>query len=163
MEFYLKMRERGEEGAMLKTLGHIWSDERSKEILKLKNIATADLKVVGANEGTGILSGNLGALCLETECGKVTVNCSGFPLKLRSEIWANITGNPVNYVVVTPTGDETRTANPGDTTINISSIVEVKYNEVIDDKRTGKKSLFLPRFSQERFDKKVANTAVELA
>jgi hypothetical protein len=84
-------------------------------------------------------------------------------LKLRSEIWANITGNPVNYVVVTPTGDETRTANPGDTTINISSIVEVKYNEVIDDKRTGKKSLFLPRFSQERFDKKVANTAVELA
>lgn len=163
MGFYLEMRERGEEGAMIKTLEHKWSNTRSKEILKLKNIATVELKVVGANEGEGVLKGNLGSLILETECGKLNVNCSGFPLKLRSQIWANINNEPVTYSAVVDCDSVYNTVNPGDTTINIGSILEIKYNELINDKRTGKHSLFLPRFDKERLDKTHANTLEEIA
>lgn len=164
MAFYVRMRERGEEGAMLKTTTHKWGDERSKEILKLKNIATCELRVVGSTEGEGVLRGNLGSLELESECGKLSVNCSGFPLQLRSQIWANINNKPVDYVVVDGGMNVTRTVEPNLTTsLNIGSIVEVKYNELIDDKRTGKHSLFLPRFDKERLDKTHANTLEEIA
>jgi hypothetical protein len=36
--------------------------------------------------------------------------------------------------------------------------VAVKYNALIDDKKTGQKSLFLPVFVEIREDKKVADT-----
>ena len=37
-------------------------------------------------------------------------------------------------------------------------IVSVKYNAVIDDKKTGQRSLFLPVFVEIRDDKGVADT-----
>jgi hypothetical protein len=40
----------------------------------------------------------------------------------------------------------------------VGSIVEVKYNAVIESETKDKKSLFLPRFVTKRHDKDVADT-----
>jgi hypothetical protein len=40
----------------------------------------------------------------------------------------------------------------------LGKIVAVKYNALIDDKKTGQKSLFLPVFVEIRDDKGVADT-----
>jgi hypothetical protein len=161
-EFYQRMLSEGEEGAMAKDPSDWWSDKRLKTILKLKSEATADVRVVGWKAGTDALEGNLGSLIVQTEDGKCVTNMSGFPLKLRSEIFANLTNLPVEYKVVNGSLVDVLTANPGDCDVKMDSIVEVLYNQKIMAKDSQVWKLFLPRFSQNRHDKTIANTLEEL-
>jgi ATP-dependent DNA ligase len=160
---YQEMLAAGEEGTMLKDVDTIWENKRSKKILKLKSEFTADFLVTDFIEGTGKLAGNLGSLEMSSSCGKCVASMSGFTLKLRSEIWANLQGHSVVYMMIEGDKEVLYTANPGDTEINIGEIVEIKYNQKIKSRDSDIWSLFLPRFSQVRKDKKVANSLEELA
>lgn len=159
---YEKYRAAGEEGAMLKEIDVLWEDRRSKHLYKMKAEETCELKVTGFNQGKGEFIDYVGSLILESDDGKLVVNMSGFPLKLRAEITANMTGNPSTYMMVEPTGEVTYTAMPGDTEIQINSIVEVMYNEKIKSRDSEIWSLFLPRFEKVRLDKTEANTLSEI-
>jgi len=168
-EFYQRMVSEGEEGAMAKDPGDEWCDKRLKTILKMKGENTADMRVVGFKEGTGKLVGNLGSLEIATDDGKCVTSMSGFTLKFRSGIYANLMNKPVPYFVAAgndPTTGEPmwieHTAMPGDCDVNLSSIIEVLYNQKIKARDTDVWSLFLPRFSKTRDDKIHTNNLEDL-
>jgi ATP-dependent DNA ligase len=161
-EHYNEERANGEEGTMIKDRSMPWEDKRSKLQLKLKAINTGEFEVIGYKDGVGELLGNLGSLNIASLCRKVISDMSGFSLKLRSEIYANLIGAPVDYVMVIKNEEVTFTANVGDTDIDIGSIIEVAYNAVVKGKDSKTYSLFLPRFEKTRLDKTVANTFEEL-
>lgn len=162
-EHYAEMLAAGEEGTMVKSPELLWSDTRSKLQLKLKSENTADLLVVGFIEGTGKLVGNLGSLNVQTSDSLCNVSMSGFSMKVRSEIWANLTKKPVVYTMVVDGAEKEFTAMPGDIDVDLLSIIEIKYNQKIKARDSDVWSLFLPRFSKTRPDKKIANTLAELA
>ena len=135
-EFFEVCRSAGEEGAMLKNMDMVWEPKRSKNIGKMKAEESADLVIVGREEGAGKNVGKLGAFICETSDGKLRVNVgTGFSDEDRKLFWA--------YSM-------------------IYQIIEVKYNQIIQDKNGGLASLFLPRFMGVRYDKNVANSLKEL-
>lgn len=161
-KYYQEVQARGEEGIILKSSKMLWENKRSKLQLKMKSELVCELRVNGWLAGKGELEGNLGALQCFSEDEKVEVNMSGFSLKLRSEIYANLINLPVDYRMVV--GDElkTFTAMPGDCDINIDTIISVKYNAKIKARDCTVYSLFLPRFECTRPDKTVANKLEEI-
>jgi ATP-dependent DNA ligase len=165
---YQKYRDAGEEGAMLKDSSVMWEDRRSKKILKMKAEETCELKVTGYNDGQGEFANYVGSLILSSRDNKVVVSMSGFPLKLRAEITANIHHKVVTYDVAAGVDSEgkplwmTYEAYPNDTEINLGSIVEVTYNEKIKSRDSEVYSLFLPRFDKVRHDKLEANSFEEI-
>jgi ATP-dependent DNA ligase len=161
-EHYQELLAAGEEGSMIKDQDMIWENKRSKKQLKLKSEVTGDFLVTGSSPGVGKLTGNLGSLIIETSDGKVVSSMSGFSLKLRSEIWANITCAEVPYVMVIEGENKTFIAKPDDTDIKIGSIIECEYNQLVKGKDNEIHSLFLPRFKCVRNDKTKANTIKEL-
>lgn len=161
-EHYQEMLAAGEEGTMLKSFDVLWGDTRSKLILKLKSEFTADMEVVGYKAGEGRLVGNLGSLDIATSDRKVFANMSGFSLKLRCEILANLTNSPVPYTMIEDGKEVQYIASPNDVDIGIGSIIEVMYNQKIKARDSDTWSLFLPRFKQSRQDKLIANTLEEL-
>lgn len=161
-EHYQELLAAGEEGSMIKDQDMIWENKRSKKQLKLKSEVTGDFLVTGSTPGVGKLTGNLGSLIIETSDGKVVASMSGFSLKLRSEIWANITSVEVPYVMVIDNENKTFIAKPSDTDVKIGSVVECEYNQLVKGKDNEIYSLFLPRFKCVRNDKDKANTIEEL-
>lgn len=130
-----KFLAEGQEGIILKTKDGIWEDKRAKHQIKFKGEYEADLLCVGWEEGTGKNVGRLGALQLESACGQLKVGVgSGFTDEDRERIGRDVIGK----------------------------IITVKYNAIVDDKRTDTKSLFLPIFLEVREDKTVANTLSQL-
>lgn len=134
--FYQTMRDRGEEGAVIKVATAVWEDARSKNMVKLKNISTGDFLCVGVEPGQGKYANMIGALKCETSC------------------------KTIQFSVGTGLTDEDRQKDP---TNYIGNIVEVKYNEIITAKGRSTKSLFLPVFVTVRWDKKTANSFNELS
>jgi ATP-dependent DNA ligase len=135
---YKNNLQKGLEGCILKNMDAIWSSKRSNDYLKLKNESSADLLVVGFEYGSkgSQFESMLGALICETSDGLLQVNVgSGFKHTLGER------DNPESYV---------------------GKIVEVKYNEVISNKTSDKKSLFLPIYVCVRSDKDVANSLEQL-
>jgi ATP-dependent DNA ligase len=161
-EHYQELLSEGEEGSILKDMDMVWENKRSKKQLKLKASDPGDFIITGYKAGEGKLVGNLGSLIVETSDGKLVSNMSGFSLKLRSEIWANITDAPVSYKMVIGSSDVEFFANPRDTDINIGSIIECEFNQLVKGKDSDVYSLFLPRFKQSRPDKLVPNSLSEL-
>lgn len=161
-EHYNTLRAMDEEGSMIKDASMPWEDTRSKLQLKLKANLIGDFEVIGYKDGVGELTGNLGSLEIASSDRKVVTSMSGFPMKLRSEIYANLTDNPVSYTMVVDDQEKVFVANPGDTEIDIASIIECKYNMLTLARDTNVWSVFLPRFEKVRLDKQVANTFEEL-
>ena len=96
--------------------------------MKIKETKTADLTCHNWEPGTGKLEGLIGALvCTGEVDGK--------------EVVVKVAGLTV-----------VRASAPFETTY-AGRTIEVKYNAVIQDSKTKKYSLFLPRFSCVRFDK----------
>lgn len=129
----------GEEGIILKNFVGVWENKRSKHLVKMKAEHDADLLVVGWQEGSGKYEGLLGSLECETSCGKLKVNVgSGFTDSQRKEY----------------TQEKM-----------IGCIIEVKYNELITEKKKNSSSLFLPIFTRVRLpeDKSVANSLLDLS
>lgn len=131
--FFEQCLEEGEEGAMIKNMDMVWEPKRSKNIGKMKAEKVADLMIVDWKEGTGKNEGRLGAYVCETRDGLLRVNVgTGFSDDERDEILPN------------------------------GTIIEVMYNQKIQDKNSGLASLFLPRFMSVRVDKNEANSFEEL-
>jgi len=128
---YQQKLAEGEEGLVLKDPRGPWEDKRVKHQVKMKAELEADLRVTGFIPGSGKFEGKIGSLLVESADGKVKT------------------------AVGTGLNDEERSL-PFLEFYN--KIVSVKYNALIDDKKTGQKSLFLPVFVEIRGDKTVADT-----
>ena len=127
---YQKNLAEGEEGLVLKDPKGPWEDKRVKHQVKMKAELEADLRVTGFLQGAGKFEGKIGSLLVESADGKVKT------------------------AVGTGLNDEERSYDPSEF---LGKIVAVKYNALIDDKKTGQKSLFLPVFVEIREDKTVAD------
>ena len=127
---YKEQLAHGEEGVILKDPKGPWEDKRVKHQVKMKAELEADLRVTGFLPGAGKFEGKIGSLLVESADGKVKT------------------------AVGTGLNDEERSWDPKEF---IGKIVAVKYNALIDDKKTGQKSLFLPVFVEIREDKTVAD------
>lgn len=114
------------EGLML-NLDTPYECKRTKNLIKVKRFHTADLRVIGCEEGTGRNKGRMGALIADFKGNPVNVG-SGFSDELRVELWKNRDSI-------------------------IDSIIEVKYKEITRDKKTNKESLQFPVFICMRPDK----------
>ena len=122
----------GLEGVILKSKTMIWEDKRSKHQVKFKAELECDLEVIEWQEGTGKNKGKLGALLCKSADGKVQVGVgTGFTDADRKNIGPDVVG----------------------------SIVAVKYNARINDKRSNIDSLFLPVFVELRSDKDEADSS----
>ena len=132
---FLKYLNEGQEGIILKDRFGIWENKRAKHQVKYKGEFECDLLCTDWEEGTGKNVGRLGALRLRTSCGGLEVGVgSGFTDEDRATIGRDVIGK----------------------------IVTVKYNAVVDDKRTETKSLFLPIFLEIREDKTTADALSKL-
>lgn len=101
--------------------------KRHNGILKIKRFYTMDLPILSCEEGTGRLTGVLGAFVLDYKGSEVRVG-SGFTDEQRSDYW------------------QRRSSLPG-------ALCEVKYKEISSDKHTGAQSLQFPVFVGLRTDK----------
>lgn len=129
-KIYSEHTGRGEEGCVLKNPDSIWKDGTSKDNVKLKIQFEIELRVTGTYEGEGKYKGMLGGIAVETSDGLLKSNCgTGFSDAQRK--------NPP-FVV----GD----------------IVTIKANDVISSRDSDIKSLFLPVYSDTRFDKTEADS-----
>lgn len=125
----------GGEGAIVKKLDTIWKDGTSKDMVKIKAVLDADLLCVAVEEGSGKYKGKVGALVLETSCGRLKVKVgTGLTDKDRDK--------PFDYY--------------------IGKVIEIQYNEFIKSKGKSTDSLFLPRFVEVREDKNTATSYEEI-
>lgn len=125
-ELLEQMVREDKEGLMINT-DVPYRRTRHKGILKVKRFYTMDLPIIRCEEGTGRLSGTLGAFVLKYKENEVKVG-SGFTDEQREQFWNN------------------RDDMEG-------SLCEVKYKEISQDKVTGLESLQFPVFVGIRTDK----------
>lgn len=138
LDHFKDARRRNLEGTIVKNLDGKWVPKRSKDLCKFKAEIEGDFRVIGFEYGTGKNSRRIGALHVESECGMVKSKVGifkDFNESVRDE-WL----------------------------VDLPEIVTVMYNERITDKnrKDGTESLFLPRITAVRNDKRVANTRSEL-
>ena len=125
-ELLEQMVREDKEGLMINTDAP-YRRTRHKGILKVKRFYTMDLPIIRCEEGTGRLSGTLGAFVLKYKENEVKVG-SGFTDEQREQFWNN------------------RDDMEG-------LLCEVKYKEISQDKGTGLESLQFPIFVGIRTDK----------
>lgn len=132
---YTEMAECGKEGTILKDPRSIWKDGTSKDCVKFKIEAEVDLLVTGVNEGNGKNADTFGSLVCQSSDGLVEVAVSGFT-----------------------DADRVRIAGELDQWIG-KRIITVRVNNLMPiPQNGGKRSLFLPRFVEERLDKTEADS-----
>lgn len=132
---YTEMTEAGKEGTILKHPVSIWKDGTSKDCVKFKIEAEVDLLVTGVNEGNGKNAATFGSLVCQSSDGLVEVAVSGFT-----------------------DADRERIAGELDQWIG-KRIITVRANNLMPIPQSGgKRSLFLPRFVEERLDKTEADS-----
>lgn len=100
---------------------------RHNGCMKVKRFYTVDLRITAIEEGQNRLAGTMGALVVDYKGNELRVG-SGFDDATRAAVWAN----PDDY---------------------IGKIVECRYKEVTQDKKTGIESLQFPTFVRFRDDK----------
>lgn len=125
-ELLEQMVREDKEGLMINTDAP-YRRTRHKGILKVKRFYTMDLPIIRCEEGTGRLSGTLGAFVLKYKENEVKVG-SGVTDEQREQFWNN------------------RDDMEG-------LLCEVKYKEISQDKGTGLESLQFPVFVGIRTDK----------
>lgn len=125
-----RMVREDKEGLMV-NLDIPYKRKRHNGILKVKRFYTMDLPITSCEEGSGRLSGVLGAFVLDYKGNEVRVG-SGFTDEQRVQYW------------------EHREELAG-------ILCEVKYKEISYDKNTGAESLQFPVFVRLRTDKTEAS------
>lgn len=88
LELLKVYKKLGAEGLMVNLMDAPYEFKRSKNILKVKVMQTADLRIVGFEEGQGRNAGKLGAILVDFKGNKVGVG-SGFTDFDREYIWKN--------------------------------------------------------------------------
>lgn len=121
----------GKEGACLKLNTMMWSSGTSRDIIKLKNEFSIELKIVGFTEGNGKNADTFGAIQMESADGLLKVDVSGFTDEIRKKI----SDNREQY---------------------LGTIMEVTANGITKTTDTIY-SLFLPRFKDFRPDRNEAD------
>lgn len=122
-----EMVAQGSEGIMVNLCDAKYEFKRTNALLKCKKFSDADLEIIGFEEGTGRLTGTLGAILVRYKKGNVVKVGSGFTDEMRAEIWA-------------------------DTSKYLGQICTVKYFEETTNKEGGI-SLRFPTFVSIRTDK----------
>lgn len=80
---------RKQEGVMINICDAKYDFKRTNSLLKVKKMNTLDLQIIGFEEGSGRLTGTLGAILVRYKDGNVVKVGSGFTDGLREEIWKN--------------------------------------------------------------------------
>lgn len=80
---------RKQEGVMINICDAKYDFKRTSSLLKVKKMNTLDLQIIGFEEGSGRLTGTLGAILVRYKDGNVVKVGSGFTDGLREEIWKN--------------------------------------------------------------------------
>lgn len=139
VDHFREVREREEEGIILKDSKCIWKDGTSKQMIKLKVIIEVELRITGWYYGSkGTKTEHLvGGVECESECGEIQANFGSLSDKNRTEWLTTLDDMIANRQVVT-----------------------VKCNGVttVDTPEGKRYSLFLPRFKEMRMDKSKADT-----
>lgn len=118
---------KGHEGLVVRKADAKYVTKRSKDLLRIKDVKTADLRIIDVEEGTKKSTiGKLGAIVVDYKGYRVNVG-SGFSHKDRDEMWAN--------------KDDL-----------IGKIAEIIYTEETSNEQGGL-SMRFPRFKAIRFDK----------
>jgi DNA ligase-1 len=119
----------GYEGLILKHWTHKYNFKRSKVWTKMKATKTVDLRCKGIKYGdeSSKYAGLIGAL----------------------ECYGKVEGKDIEVFVGSGLNDHDRALPEFD---YIGNMIELKYNSIIQDKRTGLWSLYLPRFITVRGD-----------
>ena len=118
---------RGQEGVMINICDAPYEFKRTWNLMKVKKMKTLDLEVVDYEEGSGRLSGTLGAIHVRYKNGNIVKVGSGFSDELRALIWLE----PSDF---------------------IGKIAEISYFEETTN-ASGGKSLRFPVFKDFRSDK----------
>jgi len=129
-KLYIGALALGYEGLVLKSNNHLYTFKRTKDWIKVKATKKVNLLCIGWEEG---------------EQGKKYSNAIG---GLICE--GIVDGKKVTVTVSSGLSDLARSMPP--TTTYVHRILEIKYNDVIKDNKTGKYSLFLPRYINVRHD-----------
>ena len=140
VDHFKDVRERGEEGLMLKSPSLGWKDGTATDMIKLKVVIEVEMRVTGWTEGTGKFTGMIGSIECASECGEIVVNASGLIDEDRTGFLSLI-----------------------DDWIANGQVITIKTNGVTLSKTEGAKySLYLPRFKEVRQDKNVADTLAKI-
>lgn len=78
-----------EEGVMINICDAPYEFGRTWNLMKVKKMNTVDLEIVGFEEGSGRLTGTLGAILVRYKNDNIVKVGSGFSDHMRAEIWAN--------------------------------------------------------------------------
>jgi DNA ligase-1 len=78
---------RGQEGVMINICDAPYEFKRTWNLMKVKKMNTLDLEIVGYEEGSGRLTGTLGAIHVRYKNGNIVKVGSGFSDELRALIW----------------------------------------------------------------------------
>ena len=92
MEYLNKARENHKEGIMINLNNGMYEFKRTTNLLKVKVMQDADLKIVDVYEGTGKNKGKLGGIIIEFVYKDNTYRCecgSGFSDDERIDYWSN--------------------------------------------------------------------------
>jgi hypothetical protein len=135
-DFYTRMRDEGHEGAIVKDTQALWKDNTSPLQVKMKHFVQGEFEITHVIEGKGKFKGKMGAIGVKSSEGIITCNVgSGFSDKDREsiEFWEDMVGG----------------------------IVTIQFESIIEDKKTKKKSLFIPTFVEARFNEKTVADSYE--
>lgn len=80
---------RKQEGVMINICDAKYDFKRTNSLLKVKKMNTLDLQIIGFEEGSGRLTGTLGAILVRYKDSNIVKVGSGFTDGLREEIWKN--------------------------------------------------------------------------
>lgn len=130
-DFYVDVLTNGGEGLIIKSFDGVWENKRSNSACKMKEVIEDEFEIIGIEEGSGKYKGMLGAFIIASKDHSIIARCgSGFTDSDRVEYFTeNVVGK----------------------------ICTIKYNALIEDKKTKQKSLFLPIFSIIREDRNEAD------
>lgn len=118
-----EQRAMGHEGVMINLADAFYTFKRTNNLLKVKVMQDADLRILDVKEGDGKFAGMLGALVVDYKGTPVGVG-SGLTDEIRHEIWSN----PDRY---------------------IGRVAKIRYFEETEDKN-GVKSIRFPVFEEIR-------------
>lgn len=125
-----KVVAEGEEGLMLNYIDGMYEYKRSKEILKVKEFFTADLEVIGVEEGTGRNVGRLGALVVDYKGYEVKVG-SGFSDEQREDFWKD-KDNIIGKIIEVKYFEQSENQNGG-ISLRFPTFVRLRDDKTVDD------------------------------
>lgn len=138
-EHCLEIQREGGEGTIVKNPLAIWKDGTSKDFVKFKLEVVVELTPIAFTEGSGKNAATFGSVTCVSRCGKLRVDVSGFSDEARADIYERreqILGNAV-------------------WAIKANALMHPAANNDLH-------SLFLPRFAEERLDKREADSLEEI-